>query len=61
MHPLLCFKLLKVKEENYKIKYERRKGEAEVTAEQLLNSDWFSSIQQTFLGSPDAVRTNQFL
>lgn len=43
------------------MKYERRKGEAEVTAEQLLNSDWFSSIQQTFLGSPDAVRTNQFL
>lgn len=43
------------------MKYERIKGEAEVTAEQLLNSDWFSSIQQTFLGSTDAVRTNQFL
>lgn len=48
--PLLCFKLFKVQEENYKMKYERRKGEVEVSAARSLDSDWLSSVQQTLWG-----------
>lgn len=59
-HPSRSTKLLKVSEDNYKVKYERSKGEAEVAAEWFHCSGWFSSIQLTFMGRTAAVKANQF-
>ena len=58
--PPLSTKLLKVREDNYKVKYERGKGKGEVNAERLSCNDWFSSIQLTFMGGTAAVKANHF-